>query len=146
MPPPDSRARSRARDAKRGFASTWSRPTATRAPLTGLRVTTVAGATIIDAAHIHQFARSQNNTPQNGIALCKNAHWLFDCGLWSLDDDYRVIVADEQFEEQAPDQKPLAEYAGRRLRLPKDERLWPEARHLAWHREKRLAGGRGSGE
>ncbi len=114
--------------------------------LTGLRVTTVAGATIIDAAHIHQFARSQNNTPQNGIALCKNAHWLFDCGLWSLDDDYRVIVADEQFEEQAPDQKPLAEYAGRRLRLPKDERLWPEARHLAWHREKRLAGGRGSGE
>lgn len=110
--------------------------------LTGLRVTTVAGATIIDAAHIHQFARSQNNEPKNGIALCKNAHWLFDCGLWSLDDDYRVIVADEQFEEQAPDQKSLAEYAGQRVRLPKDELLWPDLTHLAWHRKHKLAGGR----
>jgi putative restriction endonuclease len=108
--------------------------------LTGLRVTTIEGATIIDAAHIHQFAHSGNNELQNGIALCKNAHWLFDGGLWSLDDDYRVIVANERFDEDAPDQKPLAAYAGERIRLPKDEGLWPDRKHLAWHREKKLAG------
>ncbi len=108
--------------------------------LTGLRVTTIEGATIIDAAHIHQFARSGNNELQNGIALCKNAHWLFDCGLWSLDDDYRVIVAGERFHEDSPDQKPLAAYAGKRIRLPKDEGLRPDRKHLTWHREKKLVG------
>ena len=59
--------------------------------LTGYRVTTVDGASIIDAAHIHQFSESRNNDPKNGIALCKNAHWMFDQGLWSLDDDYRPV-------------------------------------------------------
>ncbi len=44
--------------------------------LTGYRITTIAGHSIVDAAHIHPFARSRNDDPQNGIALCKNAHWL----------------------------------------------------------------------
>lgn len=58
--------------------------------LTGYRVTTIDGTSIIDAAHIHQFSESRNNDPKNGIALCKNAHWMFDQGLWSLDDDYNL--------------------------------------------------------
>ena len=57
--------------------------------LTGYRLTTVGSGSIVDAAHIHQFSDSRNNHPQNGIALCENAHWLFDQGLWSLTDDYR---------------------------------------------------------
>lgn len=61
--------------------------------LTGLRLTTISAGAIVDAAHIHQFADSRNDDPRNGLALCKNAHWLFDNGLWSLDDDYRVLVA-----------------------------------------------------
>src|SRR6266540_2520352 len=31
-----------------------------------------------------KFADSRNNDPCNGIALCKNAHWLFDQGLWTI--------------------------------------------------------------
>lgn len=73
--------------------------------LTGYRVTTIDGASIIDAAHIHQFSESRNNDPRNGIALCKNAHWMFDQGLWSLDDDYRVIVAHSSFDEDTREQK-----------------------------------------
>jgi putative restriction endonuclease len=68
------------------------------------------------------------------MALCKNAHWLFDAGLWSIRDDYRIIVAKEAFSEDSPDQKPLTEYDGSNLRLPNDESLWPDPRHLAWHR------------
>jgi putative restriction endonuclease len=106
--------------------------------LTGYRITTIAGATIVDAAHIHQFADSRNNNPRNGLALCKNAHWMFDNGLWSIDDDYRIVVNATAFDEASPDQKPLAEYHGKALRLPTDRTLWPDQKHLAWHRKHKL--------
>ena len=42
--------------------------------LTRYRLVTVGSGSIVEAAHIHQFADSRNNHPRNGIALCKNAH------------------------------------------------------------------------
>lgn len=108
--------------------------------LTGLRLTTISAGAIVDAAHIHQFADSRNDDPRNGMALCKNAHWLFDNGLWSLDDDYRVLVAADRFDEEAPDQKPLKDYAGQLIRLPNNQAIWPDLKHLAWHREKKFEG------
>ena len=102
--------------------------------LTGYRVTTISSGAIVDAAHIHQFADSRNNDPNNGLALCKNAHWQFDVGLWTIDDEYRVDVAKEAFSESSPNQKPLAEMQGQRLLLPRDEAIWPSQVHLAWHR------------
>lgn len=108
--------------------------------LTGYRITTITGHSIVDAAHIHQFARSRNDDPQNGIALCKNAHWLFDLGLWSIDDDYRIIVAKDAFDEACPTQESLASMAGKQLTLPRDESLWPIINNLAWHRNKRFLG------
>ncbi len=108
--------------------------------LTGYRVTTIGQGTIVDAAHIHEFSNSRNNDPRNGMALCKNAHWLFDAGLWTADEDYRIIVANDAFSEDSPDQKPLAEYQGCRLRLPQDPALWPDPKHFAWHRKQRFRG------
>ncbi len=102
--------------------------------LTGYRMTTLDMESIVDAAHIHQFAESRNNDPRNGLALCKNAHWQFDRGLWSVTDDYRVIVNRDKFiEEGVPGQK-LADFDGHRLFLPSDPKYWPEPTHLAWHR------------
>ncbi len=103
--------------------------------LTGNRIITVDRGTIVDAAHIAPFRSSQNNDVQNGLSLCKNAHWLFDVGLWSLDDDYRVIVAGDVFEEDSPDQTPLKQMVGRRILLPRDERYWPSPANLAIHRK-----------
>lgn len=108
--------------------------------LTGYRVTTVSGGSIVDAAHIHQFADSRNNNPQNGIALSKNSHWLFDAGLWSIDDNFRIIVATTEFSESSPEQRSLVEYAGEELRLPSDHELWPDQRHCRWHRKNRFKG------
>ncbi|MBB3204900.1 putative restriction endonuclease [Rhodopirellula rubra] len=108
--------------------------------LTGYRITTLDGGSIVDAAHIHQFADSRNNDPRNGLALSKNAHWLFDRGLWSIDDDYRVLVAAGEFAESCPDQTSLSEYHGERLRLPINEQLWPDPRHCRWHRKHRFRG------
>jgi putative restriction endonuclease len=108
--------------------------------LTGYRVTTLDGGSIVDAAHIHQFADSRNNDPRNGLALSKNAHWLFDRGLWTIDDDYRVLVACEEFIESCPDQTAMVDYHGRQLRLPVNEQFWPDRRHCRWHRKQRFRG------
>ncbi len=103
--------------------------------LTGYRLITVDAGSIVDAAHIHQFADSRNNHPQNGIALCKNAHWMFDQGLWSLDDDYRVMVATNRFNESGDNALLLSRWVGRRINVSADANYWPDKTHLAWHRK-----------
>ena len=104
--------------------------------LTGYRCVTTGAGSIVDAAHIHQFADSRNNHPRNGLALSKNAHWMFDAGLWSLDDDYRVIVAKGRFAEAGEDAFLLTRFAGRRIALPCRREYWPDRAQLAWHRGK----------
>jgi len=108
--------------------------------LTGYRITTITGHSIVDAAHIHQFARSQNDDPQNGIALCKNAHWLFDLGLWTIDANYRIMIAKNAFAEDCPTQESITSMAGKKLLLPRDRRYWPSDKNLQWHRTKRFVG------
>ena len=106
--------------------------------LTGYRLTTITAGSIVDAAHIHQFSDSRNNDPKNGIALCKNAHWQFDQGLWAISDDYKVIIAAGKFAEHCPDGRGLAEYHGAELRLPTDKSIWPDLLHIIWHRKNRF--------
>ena len=102
--------------------------------LTGYRMTTLAMESIVDAAHIHQFHTSRNNDPRNGMALSKNAHWQFDRGLWSVNDDYRVLVNREKFREEGMAGQRLTDFEGRRISLPDDPRYWPEQDSLEWHR------------
>ncbi len=111
--------------------------------LTGYRLTTIEMESIVDAAHIHQFHDSRNNDPRNGIALSKNAHWQFDRGLWSLTDDYRVLVNREKFIEEGVAGQRLADFEGRRVfLLPSNPKYWPEQTYLDWHRKKHsFAGG-----
>lgn len=110
--------------------------------LTGYRLTTVDGASVVDAAHIHRFADSGSNDPRNGLALSKNAHWMFDEGLWTLADDLTVEVADAAFAEAGPDGLRLLPYRGRRLAyLPRDPAVWPDPVHLGWHRRNAFAAG-----
>ncbi len=102
--------------------------------LTGYRVNTLSEY-LVDAAHIHQFKRGGGNEPQNGIALSKDAHWLFDHGLWSLTDDYRVLVTRASFEEAGPEAFLLRNMVGKTILLPDKPHLRPDRRHIAWHRE-----------
>ncbi len=103
--------------------------------LTRYRLVTIESGSIVEAAHIHQFANSRNNHPRNGIALCKNAHWMFDEGLWSLDDNYRVLVDPKRFDESGLDALLLAPKAMTQILLPVDRHYWPDKAHLAWHRK-----------
>jgi putative restriction endonuclease len=104
--------------------------------LTRYRLVTVDSGSIVEAAHIHQFADSRNNHPRNGIALCKNAHWMFDEGLWSLDDEYRVLIAVKRFDESGAEELLLSLKANSRILLPVDPNYWPDKAHLGWHRKR----------
>ena len=74
---------------------------------------------------------------RNGLALGKNAHWLFDSGLWTLTDQYNVIVAKGHFDEEClnPGIKKLVDYHGQRIRLPNNESNWPDPKYIKWHRD-----------
>jgi putative restriction endonuclease len=104
--------------------------------LTRYRLVTIDSGSIVEAAHIHQFADSRNNHPRNGLALCKNAHWMFDEGLWSLDDDYRVLIDRKRFDESGANDLLLSPKANTRILLPADRHYWPDKAHLAWHRKR----------
>jgi putative restriction endonuclease len=95
----------------------------------------------VDVAHIHQFASSRNNALNNGISLSKNAHWLFDNGLWSIRDDYTVLIAERHFAEAGDSAFLLARMKGRKITLPANPSHWPSPQHLAWHRSHKFLGG-----
>ena len=102
--------------------------------LTGYRCVTGSGETIVDAAHIEGWAETQNDDFCNGLALSKNAHWMFDAGLWSADKDMRVIVNTHAFTEHGPESLRLSIYAGRHLQFDPAAKLRPALESLRRHR------------
>jgi putative restriction endonuclease len=106
--------------------------------LTGYSLTTKATTYIVDAAHIHERSDSKNDDPRNGLALSKNAHWMFDEGLWSVTDDPRIIVAEKAFTDWSPHGFSLRNYHGRALFFQRGGRLRPDTKYLAWHQQSRF--------
>jgi putative restriction endonuclease len=90
---------------------------------------------IVDAAHIHEFRDSRNNDPRNGMALSKNAHWQFDRGLWSLNEDYRVLVNESKFTDDGARGQRITDFEGQKIFLPTDPKYWPDYSYLDWHRK-----------
>ena len=102
--------------------------------LTGLCCLTTDGAAIVDAAHIEPFWETQNDDIGNGLALCKNAHWMFDEGLWSVRTDGRVVLAPHRFTENGPEGLRLQPYAGRLLQFAAGVSLRPKVEYFVRHR------------
>lgn len=64
-----------------------------RCALCGVRIVTPDGHTVVDAAHIVRWSKSQNDDIRNGMALCKLCHWAFDEGMMGVTDHYNVITS-----------------------------------------------------
>ena len=108
--------------------------------LTGYCLQTTAGY-IVQAAHIHQHAKSGNDDPRNGLALTPDAHWMFDAGLWTVIPkgvDLLIHVAAGRFTESAPHGRLLAQFHEAPLHFHEHARIRPDARHFEWHRSKHL--------
>ncbi len=108
--------------------------------LCDIKILLPSGITLVEAAHIHQFAQSKNDDITNGMALCRNHHWAFDQGLWSIDTNF-VVVARDKFAEQAPNQTGLMTYQSKQLDfswLRPEHR--PSQKNLDWHRQHKFIG------
>lgn len=103
--------------------------------LTGYGLHTQLGHTLVEAAHIHAFSKSRNNDLVNGLALTRDAHWMFDRGLWTISPDFKVLVAEEIFTEWGEDVAWLHRRNHKQVKFRDGVVLRPAERHLAWHRE-----------
>lgn len=98
----------------------------------GLRLETSRGRSVIDAAHILPFSVFRNDDIRNGLALCKTHHWLFDGGVLSVDDRYRITVS-SSIDLEHPEGI-ITGLNGRDLALPRDAEKYPHPSALEWHR------------
>lgn len=98
-----------------------------------LKVTKALAQNIVDGAHIKPFAKFYDNNVGNGISFCKNHHWAFDKGLFSVDDNFRIIVSDN-FQEKSPNAKAMKDFHGEGLLLPISEKYHPRLEAIQWHR------------
>ena len=99
-----------------------------------LRILTMDGESVTEAAHIVPFHISHNDDVRNGISLCKLHHWTFDKGLISLSGSYQIIVS-ELMSEEGPAGWTLTELRGKSVLLPEEDLLYPAQAALEWHRE-----------
>ncbi|WP_211293094.1 HNH endonuclease [Brunnivagina elsteri] len=100
----------------------------------GLQILDTDGKNIVDGSHIKPFSKFYDDRIDNGLSLCKNHHWAFDRGWFTIADDYTIIVSD-RIREVSPNAKPMREFIGDRITLPAQQQYYPRLDALAWHRE-----------
>lgn len=83
----------------------------------------------LEAAHIQPKAHAGTFLPCNGLALSRDMHWAFDKGLFTISDDYKVVVHDKVKSTL------LSEYDGKYINIPKDDYFKPEKKFLKHHRD-----------
>jgi len=71
----------------------------------------------------------------NGIALCPNLHRVFDRGLISISDDYRVLVSNS-FSEYSDTPYSIKQFQNKQIILPDEEKYFPSIDNFRKHRER----------
>lgn len=104
---------------------------ANRCAITGLKLINGGGRPEVQAAHIQPVASNGPDSVRNGLALSGTVHWMFDRGLVTIDDDYRIQIA----KDHVPDDAMRLINQNRRLNLPADQTLHPNQLFLKFHRD-----------
>ena len=102
--------------------------------ITGLKVRSIYGHSLIDACHIIPFSIEHDDTIGNGIALCPNFHRAFDNGLITIDGNYRVVISDKFYENNLSTHS-IRQFENKGLILPKNKLFYPRKETLLWHNE-----------
>lgn len=92
-------------------------------------ITGIGSTELLNASHIIPWAHNTKTrmNPTNGLCLNALHDRAFDRGLLSIDDAYKVIIADKVKHPL------LRQYHGQPIHLPK--RFIPDQRFLSYHRE-----------
>jgi len=86
------------------------------------------------AAHIIAKEANGSDDPRNGMAMGHTTHWAFDKGIFTISDQYEILlhprISDAQHENFG-----LLELEGRQILLPSDEAGLPHSEALLWHQK-----------
>lgn len=102
-----------------------------RCAMTGLRIINGGGRAEAQAAHIRPVAERGPDSVRNGLSLSSTMHWMFDRGLLSVEDDFRILKAKGAV---PADIETLLNPSGY-LITPDDFRIQPHRQFLRYHRE-----------
>jgi putative restriction endonuclease len=107
-----------------------------RCAMTGLKLINGGGRPEVQAAHIQPVASNGPDSVRNGLALSGTVHWMFDRGLLSVSDDYRILIA----KKHVPDDAARLLNKNSMIHLPNDQTLLPNAQYLKFHRDRVFKG------
>jgi putative restriction endonuclease len=105
-----------------------------RCALCGIRMLTLDGHTVVEAAHIKPWSEGHDDRPANGLALCRLCHWPFHEGLMSVGVEYEVLVSRRvQIEQNLPGH--ILTLRDRHIFTPNGDRYWPTQDNFDYHRK-----------
>lgn len=94
---------------------------------------TFRSVTEAQAAHIIAKEANGSDDPRNGIAMSHTAHWAFDKGIFTISDQYEVMVHPRARDADYRDFR-ILELDKSPILLPDDESTSPHQEALYWHR------------
>ena len=100
----------------------------------GLQVYDMKGNPEAEMAHIKPFGKRHKGPDdvRNGLALCRFHHWAFDAGLFSISDDYRVLISKNLPEKG--DYENIIKFEGEEIFIPQTP-FEPDKKFLKYHRK-----------
>jgi putative restriction endonuclease len=102
-----------------------------RCAMTGFRIINGGGRPEAQAAHIRPVLQDGPDSVRNGLSLSSTMHWMFDRGLISIDDDFKILKAKGTVPSEVDKLFNPSGY----LNVPDDVRHQPHAQFLRFHRE-----------
>lgn len=89
----------------------------------------------VEAQAAHIISKEVNGTddPRNGLAMSHTTHWAFDKGVFTISDQYEILVHPKAY-KASQQNFALLDLSGQQLKLPEDESFLPHQEALLWHR------------
>jgi putative restriction endonuclease len=114
----------------RGMQQMIFRKALLRAYNTRCALTGVSFRETLDAAHIIPWSQCKSNlriNPINGILMLSSHHRLFDLGIISVNENYKIIFnKPAKFNLTQSDKQFFANLNGKTINLPSNKALWPD--------------------
>ena len=85
------------------------------------------------AAHIIPRRINGSDDPRNGIALSRTAHWAFDQGMFTISDQYEIIIHPKARNARI-NNFPIVDFHGHSINKPTDDVFWPHKEAIEWHK------------
>ena len=83
----------------------------------------------LEAAHIWPRSHMGKYLPSNGIAMCRDMHWAFDKGLFTINDDLTVKVHPDVTSDF------LERYDKKKIFIPQNQFFVPDINNLHYHQK-----------